>query len=79
MPSLDLSTLNPDPVHTFALLQVSYGIGLPHPLSVYVDTYKTGKLPDEDIQELLLQHFDFRPGFIMTVGVGFRVGVQGLS
>lgn len=49
------------------LVQVSYGIGLPHPLSVYVDTYKTGKLPDEAIQEAVLDKFDFRPGKIMQV------------
>lgn len=60
-----------------AWLQVSYGIGLPQPLSVYVDTYKTSKLPDEDIQELLLKHFDFRPGFIITVRTGFRAGARG--
>lgn len=46
-------------------VQVSYGIGLPHPLSVYVDTFKTGKLPDEAIQEAVMAMFDFRPGKIM--------------
>jgi S-adenosylmethionine synthetase len=49
---------------------VSYGIGLPHPLSVYVDTFKTGKLPDEAIQEAVMAKFDFRPGKIMQVGEG---------
>lgn len=47
------------------LVQVSYGIGLPQPLSVYVDTYRTGKLPDEEIQEAVMSKFDFRPGLIM--------------
>lgn len=51
-------------------VQVSYGIGLPQPLSVYVDTYRTGKLPDEEIQEAVMNKFDFRPGLIMQVGPG---------
>jgi S-adenosylmethionine synthetase len=46
---------------------VSYGIGLPEPLSVYVDTYRTGKVPDEEIQEAVLRTFDFRPGLIIQV------------
>lgn len=50
------------------LAQVSYGIGLSEPLSVYVDTYKTGKLPDEEIQEAVTAAFDFRPGMIIQVG-----------
>jgi S-adenosylmethionine synthetase len=49
------------------LVQVSYGIGLPEPLSVYVDTYRTGKVPDEEIQEAVLRTFDFRPGLIIKV------------
>ena len=48
-------------------LQVSYGIGLPEPLSVYVDTYRTGKIPDEEIQESVMRTFDFRPGLIIKV------------
>lgn len=47
--------------------QVSYGIGLSQPLSVYVDTYKTGSQPDEDIQEAVMRTFDFRPGRIIQV------------
>jgi S-adenosylmethionine synthetase len=53
------------------MCQVSYGIGLPHPLSVYVDTFKTGRLPDEDILEAVKDKFDFRPGMIMQVGVTY--------
>lgn len=49
------------------LPQVSYGIGLPEPLSVYVDTYRTGKIPDEEIQEAVMRTFDFRPGLIIQV------------
>ncbi|KAL0333391.1 UNVERIFIED_CONTAM: S-adenosylmethionine synthase 3 [Sesamum angustifolium] len=34
------------------------------PLSVFVDTYKTGKIPDKDILALIKETFDFRPGMI---------------
>ncbi|RYR53391.1 hypothetical protein Ahy_A06g028462 [Arachis hypogaea] len=46
------------------LVQVSYAIGVPEPLSVFVDTYKTGKIPDKDILALIKENFDFRPGMI---------------
>jgi S-adenosylmethionine synthetase len=42
--------------------QVSYAIGVAQPLSVHVDTYGTGSIPDKDILELVLKNFDFRPG-----------------
>lgn len=46
------------------IVQVSYAIGVPDPLSVFVDTYKTGKIPDSDILALIKENFDFRPGMI---------------
>nr|KYP70903.1 S-adenosylmethionine synthetase 2 [Cajanus cajan] len=46
------------------LVQVSYAIGVPEPLSVFVDTHKTGKIPDKDILALIKENFDFRPGMI---------------
>ena len=46
------------------LVQVSYAIGVPEPLSVFVDTYKTGNIPDKDILSLIKKNFDFRPGMI---------------
>ncbi|KAE8719005.1 S-adenosylmethionine synthase 3 [Hibiscus syriacus] len=46
------------------IVQVSYAIGVPEPLSVFVDTYKTGKIPDKDILQLIKENFDFRPGMI---------------
>lgn len=45
-----------------ALVQVSYSIGVPEPLSVFVDTYGTGTIPDKQILERLKKAFDFRPG-----------------
>ncbi|CAI5504698.1 unnamed protein product [Closterium sp. Naga37s-1] len=47
-----------------ALTQVSYAIGVPEPLSIFVDTYGTGKIPDKEILELVKEAFDFRPGMI---------------
>jgi S-adenosylmethionine synthetase len=46
-------------------LQVSYAIGVAHPLSLAVETYGTGKVPDETIIELIGKHFDFRPAAII--------------
>lgn len=45
-----------------ALVQVSYAIGVPEPLSVFVDTYGTGSVPDREILDKLQKAFDFRPG-----------------
>jgi len=46
-------------------LQVSYAIGIAHPLSVSVETFGTGKLADEKIVELIDKHFDLRPAAII--------------
>ena len=47
-----------------ALVQVSYAIGVAQPLSVHVDTYGTGTIPDKEILAKVLKNFDFRPGMI---------------
>ena len=41
-------------------VQLSYSIGLARPVSIQVETFGTGKIPDEDIKTLLEKHFDFR-------------------
>ncbi|PIN26296.1 S-adenosylmethionine synthetase [Handroanthus impetiginosus] len=46
------------------IVQVSYAIGIPEPVSVFVDTYGTGKMVDRDILKLVMENFDFRPGMI---------------
>lgn len=46
-------------------IQVSYAIGVARPLSVNVETFGTGKIPDERIAQLVLEHFDLRPGAII--------------
>ena len=42
-------------------LQVSYAIGVAEPTSISIDTFGTGKLPQEKLIELVRQHFDLRP------------------
>ncbi len=46
-------------------LQVSYAIGVAHPLSLAVETFGTGRIPDEKIIELIREHFDMRPAAII--------------
>jgi S-adenosylmethionine synthetase len=41
-------------------VQLSYSISRPNPESVQVETFGTGKLPDDELTSLLEQHFDFR-------------------
>ena len=46
-------------------LQVSYAIGVAQPLSLAIETFGTGKVPDEQILGLIDKHFDFRPAAII--------------
>ncbi|MBN1261188.1 MAG: methionine adenosyltransferase [Anaerolineae bacterium] len=46
-------------------LQVSYAIGVARPLSLAVETFGTGKIPDEEIVALVKKHFDLRPAAII--------------
>jgi S-adenosylmethionine synthetase len=46
-------------------IQVSYAIGVAHPLSVNVETFGTGNIADEKISELVNEFFDLRPGAII--------------
>jgi S-adenosylmethionine synthetase len=41
-------------------VQLSYSIGLARPVSIQVETFGTGSVPDQKIAELLERHFDFR-------------------
>lgn len=47
------------------LIQLSYGIGLAHPLSINVNSYGTGKYSDTDLVKIVNQNFDLRPGVII--------------
>ena len=46
-------------------VQVSYAIGVAAPISVSVETFGTGRVPDELIAQLASKHFDLRPGAII--------------
>ena len=46
-------------------VQLAYAIGVARPVSVMVDTFGTGKLPDEEIGERLNKAIDFRPAAII--------------
>lgn len=47
------------------LVQVSYAIGVAQPLSIFVDTYGTGKKSDAEILEIVKSNFDLRPGILI--------------
>jgi S-adenosylmethionine synthetase len=44
---------------------LSYAIGVAEPLSVFVDTYGTGKRSDDDLVDVIHANFDLRPGVIV--------------
>ncbi|MDI6813752.1 MAG: methionine adenosyltransferase [Desulfitobacteriaceae bacterium] len=46
-------------------LQLAYAIGVAHPVSILVETFGTGKIPDEQIVELIEKNFDLRPAGII--------------
>ncbi|MEJ2013544.1 MAG: methionine adenosyltransferase [Anaerolineales bacterium] len=46
-------------------IQVAYAIGVAHPLSIFVETFGTGRIPDEEISRLVSEVFDLRPGAII--------------
>ena len=49
------------------LVQLSYAIGIAHPLSIYVDTYGTARVSDTDaeIARRIERLFDLRPASIV--------------
>ena len=48
-------------------IQISYAIGIAKPTSVMVTTFGTGKISDEKIEALVLEHFDLRPKGIVQM------------
>jgi S-adenosylmethionine synthetase len=55
-------------------LQVSYAIGMSHPVSIFIETFGTGKVDNAVIEELILQHFDLRPAAIIH-NLGLRAPI----
>ena len=53
-----------------AELQLAYAIGVARPVSVFVETFGTGKLPDDVIADIVQKEFDLRPAAIIeTLGL----------
>ena len=48
-------------------IQLSYAIGVAQPTSVRVDTFGTGRIPDEKLIELVRENFDLRPAGIINM------------
>ena len=46
-------------------LQIAYTIGVARPVSLNIETFGTGVIPDGKIEELVREHFDLRPGAII--------------
>ncbi len=46
-------------------VEVAYAIGVVHPVSLRVDTFGTGRIPDSRIEDLVRTFFDFRPAAII--------------
>jgi len=44
---------------------LAYAIGIARPTSVYVETFGTGKLSDEEIEKIIMENFDMRPAAII--------------
>ena len=48
-------------------IQLSYAIGVARPTSVMVDTFGTGKVPDQKLVEIIRENFDLRPAGIIKM------------
>ncbi len=59
-------------------IQLAYAIGVAKPVSVRVDTFGTGLVPDEMIASLVSENFDFRPGHIIR-NLGLKAPIYGVT
>src|SRR3990172_8355396 len=48
-------------------VQIAYAIGVAQPISIFIDTFGTGKISDERIAGLVKKHFDFRPAAMIEL------------
>ncbi len=46
-------------------VQVAYAIGISKPVSININSFGTGVIPDEKIKDLIVEHFDLRPKAIV--------------
>ena len=47
-------------------VELAYAIGVPYPVSVMVDTFGTGRLPEERIEKAVRKVFDLSPSGIIS-------------
>jgi len=47
-------------------VQVAYAIGVAYPVSLMVNTFDTGRIPEEDIENIVRKNFDMRPSVIIS-------------
>ena len=48
-------------------IELAYAIGVARPVSVFVDTFGTGRIPDDKISEIICKVFDFTPDGIIKM------------
>ncbi|MDD3205634.1 MAG: methionine adenosyltransferase [Lachnospiraceae bacterium] len=48
-------------------IQLSYAIGVAHPMSIMVDTFGTGKIEDDKLVDIIRENFDLRPAGIIKM------------
>ena len=48
-------------------IELSYAIGVARPMAILVDTFGTGRIPDEKIAEIITEEFDLRPDGIIRM------------
>nr|WP_302520212.1 methionine adenosyltransferase [uncultured Allisonella sp.] len=48
-------------------IQLAYAIGVAEPVSIFVDTFGTGRISDKEITKLIRRHFDLRPDGIISM------------
>lgn len=46
-------------------VQIAYAIGIAEPISILIDCFDTNKIPEEEIEELVRQHFPLKPAKII--------------
>ena len=46
-------------------IELAYAIGVANPVSIYVNTYGTGRISDEEIVRAIKENFDLRPAAII--------------
>ena len=46
-------------------VQIAYAIGISQPVSINVNSFGTGRISNDDIRELIVEHFDLRPRAIV--------------